>query len=408
MEALAASLLMMALALGCSAAEAGGPAGSSQPSLRLTNSREIAAPGGAGARCPRISSDGKGRLFLSWLAPAPEKGYALQVASFSNGQWSGPTTVVKGPDLVANWADTPALLVGSQRRLFVSWLESTGPHSYDIYVAASQDDGKTWSEPAVPHRDGKKTEHGFVSMTSAANGGADLIWLDGRKWIGGKEGSAPMTLRFANLSPDGSVGQERELDGMVCDCCPTSMVSSADGPIAVYRDRTESEIRDISLVRSRGAKWEAATSVHNDGWKIDGCPVNGPRIASGGENLAVAWFTGAGEKAIVKLAFSRDRGAHFGKPLTVAEGRPSGRADLAMLADGSAVVTWIEGGEVRSRQLRDDGSMSAIMLLGKTGTSRTGSPHSTILGDQLFIVWPDSSQKVPRLRVSLVEIGRRV
>ena len=39
------------------------------------------------------------------------------------------------------------------------------------------------------------------------------------------------------------------LDQRVCDCCQTSVAKTQDGPVAIYRDRSEEEIRDIYMVR---------------------------------------------------------------------------------------------------------------------------------------------------------------
>ena len=54
---------------------------------------------------------------------------------------------------------------------------------------------------------------------------------------------------------------------------------TADGPVVVYRDRSEQEIRDISIVRLHDGKWSQPSSVFEDNWKINGCPVNGLSFA---------------------------------------------------------------------------------------------------------------------------------
>ena len=98
-----------------------------------------------------------------------------------------------------------------------------------------------------------------------------------------------MTLRSAVIGSDGNV--ERSLvDDMVCDCCQTSMTVSQGIPIVVYRDRTKGEIRDISFSRYIDQKWTEPQPIHEDGWKINGCPVNGPNIDSFEENV-VSWFS---------------------------------------------------------------------------------------------------------------------
>ena len=85
------------------------------------------------------------------------------------------------------------------------------------------------------------------------------------------------------------------------------------------------------------------------------------RDPTAGETVAVAWFTGANSQPRVKAAFSTDAGASFAEPITVDDGNPAGRVDIALAGDGSAWVSWIErlgGGaaEVRVRGVRPTGS----------------------------------------------------
>ncbi len=58
-----------------------------------------------------------------------------------------------------------------------------------------------------------------------------------------------MTIRGAIIDKQGNKSGEWELDNRVCDCCQTSTAITANGPIVVYRDRSDEEIRDISIVR---------------------------------------------------------------------------------------------------------------------------------------------------------------
>ena len=105
-----------------------------------------------------------------------------------------------------------------------------------------------------------------------------------------------MTLRAAIVSERGEVSKDILLDNRSCDCCQTTAAITTNGPVVIYRDRSEEEIRDISIVRQVEGKWTAPKVIHSDNWQINGCPVNGPKVASLGNNLAVAWFTAAGDQ----------------------------------------------------------------------------------------------------------------
>ena len=76
--------------------------------------------------------------------------------------------------------------------------------------------------------------------------------------------------------------------------------------------------------------WSGPSIVHADGWRIEGCPVNGPSVAARGAVAVVAWYTAAREEARVWLARSEDGGVTFGDPVRIDEGHPLGRVDVAL------------------------------------------------------------------------------
>jgi hypothetical protein len=167
---------------------------------------------------------------------------------------------------------------------------------------------------------------------------------------------------------------------------------TAEGPIVAYRDRTDREVRDISVVRFADGRWSEPRTVHADGWEINGCPVNGPSIAASGRQVAVAWFTAAQDVPRVKLAFSDDAGGSFGEPVVVDDGRPIGRVETMLLDDGSALVCWMEstgdGGAIRLRRIRRDGEADEAITIAPSGTARSnGFPQLARAGDRLFIAW---------------------
>ncbi len=145
-------------------------------------------------------------------------------------------------------------------------------------------------------------------------------------------------------------------------------------------------------MRLRDGKWSQPVSVFKDNWQINGCPVNGPSIVASGRRVAVAWYTGVNDKPRVKLAFSSDAGASFGEPITVDDGNPAGRVEALMLADGSALVCWLEklptGGEVRMRRIKSDGKFDAAITVSATGAARSnGFPQMAGTGNSLVFAW---------------------
>jgi hypothetical protein len=250
---------------------------------------------------------------------------------------------------------------------------------YNVNVALSHDGGKTWTKPAIPNRDGTPTEHGFVSLAPLPSGGVAAIWLDSRK-LDGKSDSDDVAMMVAPIRSDGIAGPESVLDDRVCECCQTSAVAVPGGILAVYRDRTNEEIRDIAIVRFDGKQWSSPKIVANDNWRIFACPINGPAIAANGNNVVVAWFTILDNKSRVYAAFSSDGGNSFGKPIPVDDGDPVGRVDVVVVDGKTAVVSWLEKKETvadfRARQIQADGTAQPAITIATTGAgTASGFPH---------------------------------
>ncbi len=234
-------------------------------------------------------------LLLSWQEKA-EDGYELKIARLSDN-WQKPLVVAKGSDWFVNWADFPSVLVNGDK-MFTYFLAKDGPKSYyyNIMYTFSADGGASWREPARLHQDTVQAEHGFVSGVPYEQGFM-VSWLDGRYAPAG----GFMTIRSAIVDATGRVQQSFEVDSTTCDCCQTHMVLVNGQPWVFYRNRTSDEIRDIYFARFVEGAWSEPQLLHADNWQIRGCPVNGPRAATYGNRVAVAWFTGAGGKGRVKL-----------------------------------------------------------------------------------------------------------
>ncbi|MGB0513347.1 MAG: hypothetical protein ACPGJE_00745, partial [Wenzhouxiangellaceae bacterium] len=292
---------------------------------------ELEVATGPGSMAPGLTVDlGRGTVVLTWIEPR-RPGHALRFSVFTDGRFHPPRDIRTGRGWFVNWADTPALHIAPDGMWLAHWLQKSGrqPYAYDIQLARSNDAGARWRDMRPPHRDGTPTEHGFVSHYPESGGGLGLVWLDGRETLGresaGRDDKA-MTLRTARIGQRGDARRPRLLDQRVCDCCQTDAAITERGPVIVYRDRSSDEIRDIAIVRRTGKAWSEPRPVHEDGWKIGGCPVNGPAIAADGQKVAVAWFTmGDDQRARVRLALSNDAGARFDAPLEFSTGSAVGR-----------------------------------------------------------------------------------
>jgi hypothetical protein len=374
--------------------------------LGLAEVREIPTPAGAGSGQPNLVAAPDGHIYLSWLEPRGDSGVQLRFATRQGAAWSAPRTIAEGSNWFVNWADFPSMTALPDGSLAAHWLvrSGDGTYAYDVQVSRSLDGGATWGAPRAPHRDGTQTEHGFVSLFSAGDGMLGAAWLDGRETGAGhhEHGGGAMTLRYAAIGRDGMLRAETLLDARVCDCCQTAAAVTSEGPVVVFRDRSPGEIRDIAIVRRRHGLWSQPRAVASDGWKIHGCPVNGPSVAADGRRVAVAWFTLANEQPRVKLAFSTDGGDSFGPPVAIDDGHPLGRVDTLLLDDGSALVSWIEqAGEsqsLRVRRVGTDGRPGAAITVAPAGAVRANAfPQMARAGDTVVIAWTDDRVRTATL-----------
>lgn len=378
--------------------------------------RAIASPAGEGSGEPFVAETPDGRALLSWLELQHDTTFALRFAAWDGERWSEPRTITSGSDFFVNWADFPSIHALADGRLAAHWprKSGSGTYAYDVNLAFSSDGGSTWSAPITPHRDSTPTEHGFVSLFDAPGGGLGAVWLDGRGYAGGSEvsgehgGGADMTLRYARVLSDGSLADERVLDDRTCECCQTSAARTADGPVVVYRDRSSEEVRNIAIQRLGANGWTRPAHVHNDAWQVAGCPVNGPAVDAIDRHVVVAWFTAPGDSARVNVAFSDDAGASFHAPIRADDGDPTGRVDVQMRPDGSALLSWLErteeAAEVRVRRVTADGSLGPAITVAESSPARaSGFPRMATIGDDLLIAWTDS--EASQVRVAVVTPG---
>ena len=378
---------------------------------------DIALPSPPGAHEPSLASH-NGVLYMSWLEHKGDQTKVMMGSRSAHG-WSEPRLVHQGSDLFVNWADFPGIALFDNGTIAVHWLREIGPSSFDyqVEIALSRDGGASWSEPLIPHEDRSFAQHGFVSMLPAGPDSLTVIWLDGRAYGAERDEASTvpdaMQLRATTLTSDGSLGHDVAVDVQTCSCCQTNLAATGNGTIlAAYRDRTDREIRDISVARLTVDGWQRPATVHHDGWEVAGCPGNGPAIAADGDHVTVAWFTGANDLAAIKVAFSFDAGRSFGAPIRVDLGNPVGRVDVELLEDGTALVSWVEwvdGNEalLLCRAEKQSGCVSQEVLATNTAGASVNFPSMARLGRDIFIAWTQpygTGDRIAMRRISLTEI----
>jgi hypothetical protein len=352
-------------------------------------------PAQGGSAHPQLTSSSKSAV-LSWL-DQDESATTLRFAERAAGSWSEPRTVSQGKDWFITAADVPSVLRLKNGTLVANWYPTTDEsiEAYDTSLSYSRDDGKTWAKAFSPHHDGTKTQHGFVSLLELGDGGLGMIWLDGRDQeqnttdpLGGS-----MALYFASFDPAWKQTTEGVVNARVCECCQTAAVMTADGPLVAFRDRTTDEIRDIKVSRLESSQWSPEIGLHDDNWKIEACPINGPALSARGRQVAVAWFAAPNDDGHAFVAFSQDAGKTWGSAIRLDDAASLGRVDIEMLDDGSAIASWMEFANGRSqlkvRRISASGQRSPASDVPGAGRV-SGYPRMARSGDELLVAWTET------------------
>lgn len=370
----------------------------------------LTVPADSMSLVPHLATDPAGVVWLSWVEKRGDTSVFL-FSRLEGDHWTSPTVIAKGTTWFVNWADYPMIASDGGSNVVAHLLNRNGTstYAYDVQVFISNDRGATWKEPFILNDDGKQAEHGFVTLVPYADK-LFVSWLDGRNTsMEGMEdmkgmGHGAMSLRAVILDYAGKKTQEWELDDRTCDCCQTAAAITDNGPVVIYRDRSEEEIRDLSIVRLTNGHWTAPKLIHSDNWKIAGCPVNGPRVTAQGNNLAVAWFTAASDVPHVLVAFSNDGGETFGDATAVDEGKPVGRVDIEWVDDARAIVSWMEGSLIKVAVVHRTGKKESGMTLAESSESRSsGFPQMTRSGNRLVFAWTD--EKAKRIRTAQIRLN---
>ncbi len=382
---------------------------------KIASLQELESPAGANSSEPQISVSSRGVL-LSWIERVGTT-TSLKFAERTASGWTQPVTAASGPDWFLSYADVPSVQRLGNGTLVAQWLENTDPQieAYNLRMSYSKDEGKTWATSFLPQNDGTRSQHGFASLFDLPGNGLGIVWLDGRNsaFDFDKPDTGTMELRYASFDANMKQTADVEIDHRVCECCQTAAAMTADGVLTAFRDLTPESVRDIGVSRLEGGKWTSTTTVADDKWQIDACPVNGPALSARGRDVAVAWFTVKDDVGQAYAAFSGDAGRTWTAPQRLDEAGSLGRVDIEMLDDGTAVASWIEyaGGmtDLRLRRIDRAGARSpAQPIVAISGGRASGFPRMGRQGEQLIFAWTESASandEAGALKVSTAVVG---
>jgi len=99
---------------------------------------------------PRLTVSGT-HAILSWVEGDAEKA-TLRYAERTATGWSDAQTAASGGDWFMSPADLPTVARLAGGTLVAEWLKATDAdtEAYDLLLAFSKDEGRTWSTPVTP------------------------------------------------------------------------------------------------------------------------------------------------------------------------------------------------------------------------------------------------------------------
>lgn len=366
---------------------------------------DVNSPASINTEVPSFFYTSESKVGLSWIETEGTK-KSLKYAVYKSKKWSVTKTIISDNKLLANWSDFPGIATNGNN--WLAWflkMNNSETFAYNIMITQSLDEGESWSIPQRLHSDTALTEHGFVS-TMPADNGFQLIWLDGRN---ATNSSGNFSIRTAFVDFEGNISNRQILDDNVCTCCQTSMVSTGQNNfIAVYRNRSDNEIRDISTVRfSDIGHAKEPKIMYDDQWHIPGCPVNGPRAISNGNEIGVVWFTmDKNGVAKVQFATSDNNGETYSSPLLIDENN-LGRVDI-LAVDGAFYISYMDeaksGVEIKIAKVRANKLVNQYSIVKVSPSRKSGFPRMVYSENEsgIFIAYTDV--KLKKLMLKFIKI----
>ena len=303
--------------------------GATSPALFVEHEL-IPSPANLGAFGPQVARSSGGDVFICWIELKASNSASLSFAAYDSAshRWGPARVIAEIKDENINRSEAPQLAVGARGKITAMWSvkkdssEASIPAGAHHLVSISEDGGATWSRAAPLTAESDSTE--FASLTTVGDGRIVAAWLDGRE----RSHGGPQALYARTLGEPADV----RIDDRVCDCCQTALAAFADGSaLLAYRGRTEDEVRDIQFAQLEKGQWRSPRLLNPDGWKIAGCPVNGPAAASNGGRAVVAWYTIADGQPQMRAALSTQGGGQFLQPLRIDDSRPLSGVSAVML-----------------------------------------------------------------------------
>jgi BNR repeat-like domain len=343
-----------------------------------------------GYTMPLLTQLPKGDVMLTWTEKNAE-GITSFCLSFSKdkgktfsdkqviyaGKGVGNSRLMRAKVLVKK--DGSLVAVFSNRIEMPAQQGGKSKRSLDIVFCSSKDNGTTWTNPQSVDADTTKgIVKGFFDAVLMSN---DEIAVSYLKDVANSTKHEERDLRLVTTK-NGVFQPERVIDPVVCDCCNINFLIDAKGALNIYYRDNNDDIRDIAKMIStdNGATFSKPQIVHNDGWKIAGCPHNGAVSSTHGKGNLVAYYSGAETETGMRLVTQE------GKKLFVLNDQ-SVKNPCLMGGQNTSVMLWEQNGGGDKSQLvfrKIDGEKVSETLSVEGSINATNST-GLVVGNQMLI-----------------------
>ncbi len=341
-----------------------------------------------------------GGFYVAWVNHVGHHQADVMLGRFDNEGAPSGTAVRVNPQAgnATAWRGDPPSVAVTDRAVYVLWtarIEVEGKKGTDLYLSASEDQGKTFATTVKVNDDKLPGAHGMHSLAAARDGRIYVAWLDERniqvpkpsKHAGGHHMESNREL-FVATSVDGgkTFSPNRKIAADACPCCKTALAVSADGTIyASWRQVLPGNFRHIAVAKSSdgAATFSAPVIVSDDKWMLQGCPVSGPSLSTDPSGaLKVVWYA-AGEAGAPGLYFAetRDQGRTF-SPRALLMQEPVKGTPALVAGPNRTVAVW-QGGQQIETKMRELGGAGAAVSV----AANAELPSGAFANDKLFVAY---------------------
>jgi len=271
---------------------------------------------------PKLAIDTAGTLYLFTVYSQNSKSRLGLVMSHDGGDTLLPSIVpISGADVsIGSHGEQSPSVAMTRGGIYALWQQASEDGSEKIMCARSPSWGENFEKPVQVSDASAPSYRGFPSIGVAPNGEVYAVWLDERNNSKPDEETSSV---FLAKSTDGGAtfGPNVRVAGQACPCCRPSLAFGAHGEVFVaWRRVFPGEIRDLVVAKSHdgGRTFAEPVRVHDDGWRLKGCPDCGATLSEWKSVLFIAWMTeGTDERPRIRLARSIGGASSFSSPIDV-------------------------------------------------------------------------------------------